>query len=284
MATAAGSKQHATSGTSDRAFVDSNVLDRRVPSGNPPGDAWAPAPSRVPPLGSDVHVWRVDVPRWLPRVPALRRLLAPDERARADRFRSEADTHRLVIGRGVLRLLIGELLHLLPEQLAFTYSASGKPSITGVEFNVAHSGDVILVATHQYRIGVDVERVGRTVDVVAMGRACFTPRERALIHESSATQETFYRLWTRKEAWLKAVGAGLSFPLRRVDVADAAAPAIAPGAAIDGAPPSRIVDLPVEPEYVAACAVSAPDCRLRLWRVEETWRHNHAALATVRDP
>lgn len=245
-------------------------------------DAWSPAPACVPPLGSDVDVWRIDVPRWRPRVPALRRLLAPDERARADRFRGEADAHRLIIGRGVLRLLIGEVLHLHPEQIAFTYSASGKPSITGVEFNVAHSGDVILIAMHQHRIGVDVERVGRTVDVVAMGRACFTARERAVITQSSATQEAFYRLWTRKEAWLKAVGAGLSFPLRRVDVADAAAPVIAPGAAIDGAPPSRIVDLPAEPGYVAACAVSAPECRLRLWRVEETWRHNPASLATVR--
>jgi 4'-phosphopantetheinyl transferase len=235
-------------------------------------DAWSPAPSCLPPIGSDVHVWRIDVAEWRPHVPILRRLLAADERVRADRFRFEADAHRLIIGRGVLRMLIGELLHMLPERVAFTYSDSGKPSIVGVHFNVAHSGELILIATHKYRIGVDVERVDRMVDVVAMSGVCFTAGERALILESAATQEAFFRLWTRKEAWLKAVGSGLSVPLRLVDVADTTAPMIAPGAVIAGTPPSRIIDLPTEPGYVAACAVSGPECRMRLWRVENTWR------------
>ncbi|HLG54323.1 MAG TPA: 4'-phosphopantetheinyl transferase superfamily protein [Vicinamibacterales bacterium] len=175
----------------------------------------------------------------------------------------------------MLRLLMGQLLHMLPQRVAFTYSDSGKPSIVGVHFNVAHSGELILIATHQYRIGVDVERVDRMIDVAAMGSACFTARERAMIIANAATQETIFRLWTRKEAWLKAVGSGLSFPLRHVDVADTTAPVIAPDAVIDGAPPSRIVDLPAEPGYVAACAVSGPEeCRTRLWLVENTWRPN----------
>jgi 4'-phosphopantetheinyl transferase len=228
----------------------------------------------------DAHVWSIDVPRWRSRVPTISRLLAPDERARARRFRFEADADRLIIGRGVLRLLIGELLRISPEQVAFTYSASDKPSVAGVEFNVAHSGDVILIATHHHPIGVDVERIDRIVDVAALGRACFTARERALIGEGGATQEAFFRLWTRKEAWLKAVGAGLSFPLRQIDVADAAVPVIGPGAPIEGPPPLRIVDLPAAPGYVAACAVSGPDCRLHLWRLEETWAgHNSTTVA-----
>ena len=179
-------------------------------------------------------------------------------------------------------MLLGELLHMLPERIAFTYSACGKPSVAGIEFNVAHSGEVILIATHQYRIGIDVEHMARTVDVVGMSGTCLTARERALIVDSPSTQEAFFRLWTRKEAWLKAVGAGLSFPLRRVDVADPAAPLIASGAAVAGVPPSRIVDLPAEVGYVAACAVSGPECGLRLWSVDETWRHSPASLAAVR--
>lgn len=234
-------------------------------------DAWSPAPASLPPHGPDVHVWGIDVSLWRPRVPTLHRLLAPDERARADRFRFEADAFRLIIGRGVLRLLIGEFLHLLPERVAFTYSPSGKPSAAGIEFNVAHSGDVILIATHQCRIGIDVERVNRAVDVALMSRACFTARERALMLEGAATREAFFRLWTRKEAWLKAVGTGLSFPLRGVDVTDGAAPAIAPGAAIVGNPPTRIIDLQAEPGYLAACAISGPDCSMRLWRLGEWW-------------
>jgi 4'-phosphopantetheinyl transferase len=234
-------------------------------------DGWSPSPACVPPLGSDVHVWRIDVPRWRPCVPVLRRLLAVDELARADRFRFEVDAHRLIIGRGVLRLLIGELLHLVPDQVAFTYSASGKPAIAGVEFNLAHSGEVILIAIHQHRIGIDLERLDQVVDVVAVGHACFTAREREVIVDGSADYEAFFRLWTRKEAFLKAVGAGLSCPLRHVDVADAAAPLIEPHAAINGAPPSRIVDLPVA-GYAAACAISGPDCGVRLWCLDNMWR------------
>jgi 4'-phosphopantetheinyl transferase len=233
-------------------------------------DAWAQPSTFLPPHGQEVQVWRIDVPRWRPRVPMLRRLLAPDERERADRFRFEADADRHVIGRGVLRLLIGEFLRLRPEQVSFTYSTNGKPSVGGVEFNVAHSGDVILIATHRLRIGVDVERVGRAVDVVGMSRVCFTPRERALVLQG-ASQEVFFRLWTRKEAWLKAVGTGLSFPLKAIDVADAAMPIITSAAAIDGVPPSEIIDLPVDSGYAAACAISEPGCRIHLWRLEETW-------------
>jgi 4'-phosphopantetheinyl transferase len=247
-----------------------------------PIDAWSPAPASAPRHGRDVQVWRIDLPRWRPHVSTLCRLLAADERARADRFRFEADADRLIIGRGVLRLIIGELLHVGPEHVAFTYSASRKPSVAGVEFNVAHSGDIILIATHQHPIGVDVERVDRMLDVAAMGRACFTARERALIVEGAATREAFFRLWTRKEAWLKAVGAGLSVPPGQVDVADPAVPVVAPGAPIDGARPSRIVDLPADAGYVAACAVSGPECAMHLWRLEETWIHDRAPLATAR--
>ena len=234
-------------------------------------DAWAPAPAVLPPHGPDVHVWRIDVPRWRSRVPTLYRLLAPDETARADRFRFEADAHRLIIGRGVLRLLIGEFLQVRPEHVAFAYSATGKPAVCGIEFNVAHSGDVILLATHRSNIGVDVEHLDRRVDVAALARLCFTRRERALILEGAAIQKAFFRLWTRKEAWLKAIGTGLAFPLRSVDVTDAATPWIAPGTEIPGTPPSRIVDLPAEPGYMAACAISGPDCPIRLWCLEETW-------------
>jgi 4'-phosphopantetheinyl transferase len=242
-------------------------------------DTWLPAPIEVPPLGSDVHVWRIDVPRWRPCVPMLRRLLTPEEQVRADRFRFETDVQSFIVARGILRLLLGDLLHLRPSQVAFTYSPSGKPSTDGIEFNLAHSGEIILIAAHHYDIGVDVEHLDRSVDVVAMSHY-FTARECALIAESSASREAFFRLWTRKEAWLKAVGTGFSFPLNRVDVADAAAPLmIEPDAVIDGVLPLRIVDLPLEIGYVGACAVSVPDCGVRLWCLDETWRNNPALVA-----
>jgi 4'-phosphopantetheinyl transferase len=221
--------------------------------------------------GPEVNLWHIDVPSWRPRVPSLRGLLAPDESARADRFKFEIDADRLVIARGVLRLLMGTFLQLPPERVAFSYSATGKPSVEGLEFNVSHSGAVILIATHRHRIGVDVESVDQTIDVADIGRLCFTERERALLFNSISPTEEFFRLWTRKEAWLKAVGSGLSFPLLDVDVADALAPMVAPSAMVDGALPRRIIDLPVAGDYAGACAISGPDCEVRLWHLQETW-------------
>ena len=213
-----------------------------------------------------MHVWWIDVPRWTSRVPRLRRVLAADERARASRLRFPGDADRFVIGRGVLRLLLAERLGVPPGQVTFAYSANGKPSVPGLEFNVAHSGEVILIATHRCPIGIDVECVDRVIDVAGMGPICFTPRERAL----ATDRDGFLRLWTRKEAWLKAVGTGLSFPLRGIDVTDAAAPKLAPEARVEGAVPSRIVDLPAR-GYVAACALTEADARVHLWNLPETW-------------
>jgi 4'-phosphopantetheinyl transferase len=236
-------------------------------------DSWVAAPAILPQHQGDAQVWWIDVPRWRSHLPMLRRLLARDERARADSFRCQADADRLTVGRGVLRLLLGEFLRIPPEQVPFGYSAAGKPSTVGLEFNVAHSGDVVLIATHSHPVGIDVERVDRVVDIASVSRDCFTARERAFMFERATAQEEFFRLWTRKEAWLKAVGTGLSFPPLDIDVADPAAPVIAPGAAIDGTPPSRIVDLPSSPGYAAACAISGPEChQVRLWRLEQPWR------------
>jgi 4'-phosphopantetheinyl transferase len=235
-----------------------------------PAGAWTSAPSTLPPHGPEVNVWRIDVPSWRPRVPRLRTLLAPDECARADRFKFEIDADRLIISRGVLRLLIGKFLHLPPERVAFSYSATGKPSVDGLEFNVSHSGAVILIVTHDHCIGVDVESLEQTIDV-DVGRLCFTERERALVSNSVSPTREFFRLWTRKEAWVKAVGSGLSFPLLDIDVGDALAPKLASSSMVDRALPSRIIDLPIEGEYAGACALSGPDCDVRLWQLQDTW-------------
>lgn len=236
-----------------------------------PFGAWMTASIARPPQGPEVHVWHLDVPSWSPRVPSLRQLLAPDERARAARFKFGKDADRLIIARGVLRLLIGKFLHLPPERVAFAYSATGKPSVEGLEFNVSHSGAVILIATHRYSVGVDVECVDRTIDVADMARLCFTARERALLLNSVSPSEEFFRLWTRKEAWVKAVGSGLLFPLRDVDVVDAFAPQVTPNSVLDCALPSRIIDLPLEGDCAGACAISGPHCEVRLWRLQDTW-------------
>ncbi len=235
-------------------------------------DVWLTCPPSLPPLGSDAHVCWIEVSRWRSRVFRLRQLLASDERARADRFRFAADADRYVIGRSVLRVLISDVVGMAPERIVFTYSANGKPSVPGLEFNLAHSGDAIVIAIHRSPIGIDLERIDRAVDVAGLGRVCLTAREREVMQPLPLSPEAFFRLWTRKEAWLKAVGAGLSFPLRDVDVSDAAAPTTAPGVVGEGAQPSRIIDLPAGPGYMAACALCDGDAQVRLWHMEKGLR------------
>jgi len=227
-------------------------------------DCWVAWPDPVPRLGSDVHIWWVAAPCWAGRLLQLRRLLARDERARADRFRTAADANRYIVSRSVLRVILSRVVGMRPEDIVFSCSAHGKPSVPGVEFNVAHSGDAIVIALHRSPIGVDVERLDRTLDIAAVSRMCFTDRERRAIGGAPARREAFFRLWTRKEAWLKAVGTGLSFPLREVDVSEAELPAIS-NATVVVRPPSRILDLPAAEGYMAACAVAGPDVRTRLW-------------------
>jgi 4'-phosphopantetheinyl transferase len=165
---------------------------------------------------------------------------------------------------------MGKFLHLSAERVVFSYSATGKPSVEGLEFNVSHSGAVILIATHRHCIGVDVESLDQTIDM-DVGRLCFTERERALLSTSVSPTREFFRLWTRKEAWVKAVGSGLSFPLLDVDVADALTPRVAPSSIVDCALPWRIIDLPLGGDYAGACAIAGPDCDVRLWHLQDTW-------------
>lgn len=231
-------------------------------------DPWVTCPPALPPLGSDLHISWIEVSRWRSRLPGLRRLLASDERARADRFRVPADADRYTIGRSVVRQLVGGVTGVAPGEIIFDYSRNGKPSVPGVHFNVAHAGDAIVIALHQSPIGIDVERLDRPIDVTGLARVCLTDRERAALGPRPVTPEAFFRLWTRKEAWLKAVGVGLSCPLRDVDVSDAAAPIVGPGVVCEDAPPWRIVDLPAPPGYMAACAVADRAARIRLWDLD----------------
>jgi 4'-phosphopantetheinyl transferase len=179
----------------------------------------------------DVHLYRVELALPPGAVRQLETLLSPDELARADRFAHARLRRRFVAGRGQLRLLLARYLHAVPEEIVFAYSPSGKPTLgtapsgpPPLEFNVAHSEDLALMAfTRGRRLGVDVERVREMPDLEEMARRFFAPSELAALLALPAAQQTaaFFRIWTRKEAFLKATGEGLSRPLDSFSVAPA---------------------------------------------------------------
>jgi len=143
------------------------------------------------------------------------------------------DQQRFALARAALRLTLGEALGLAPASLGFDYGAHGKPALAGAAagarlgFNISHSGSVALVGLVQGgEIGVDVEAHRDMTDRDALVRRFFSAAENAAYAAlaESDRQRAFFDGWTRKEAVVKALGRGLSFPLREFDVSLAAAP------------------------------------------------------------
>jgi 4'-phosphopantetheinyl transferase len=153
--------------------------------------------------------------------------LSADERERAARFVLARARNRFLAGRTFLRLLLSRCLGAEPADLRFRYGPSGKPRLVGahgdLEFSLARS-EVLVVCALAPRcggVGVDVERVRPLSEAEALARAAFSPREVARLHSlpEPVRLRAFYEAWTRKEAFLKALGCGLARPLDSFDVA-----------------------------------------------------------------
>jgi 4'-phosphopantetheinyl transferase len=156
------------------------------------------------------------------------RLLSVVERERADRFHFEIDRLRFITARAALRILLGRYLNQLPERLCFSVNSHGKPWMqmsTGqpdLRFNLSHSGNVVVLAfALQAEVGIDVETVREMQDMEAVAKLCLSSAQfRAFcqLPRGDASVRAFYRIWTRKEALIKALGTGLSQTLSDFDV------------------------------------------------------------------
>jgi 4'-phosphopantetheinyl transferase len=225
----------------------------------------------------EVHVWRIGLD-WLPgRIAELEQGLSQDEREKAGRFHFAIDRKRYVVGRGVLRRLLARCLDTRPDELSFDYSRFGKPGLASafaqsqLQFNVSHSGDLVLVGLAVGRaIGIDIERIRTDVAVERIAERFFSPRERAALAtlEPSRQIDCFFACWTRKEAYIKAHGEGLSLPLDGFDVS--LLPAEEPRLLETRPEPAEaqrwvLRELDVGPGYRAALAVEGAAWHLRTW-------------------
>lgn len=229
-------------------------------------------PWRLPPetliLGSDeVHIWRATLDQPISQIESFRHTLAADEQARAERFYFQRDRERFIVARGVLRALLGFYLLSAPECLSFCYSSQGKPALAGesggdtVRFNLSHSHGVALYAVTRGReVGIDFERIRFDLEVEQIAERFFSRREIATLRTLPIDLRTyaFFLCWTRKEAYIKARGEGLSLPLDQFDVS------LVPGepAALLSTHPDphealrwSLQELSPTPGYVAALAV-----------------------------
>jgi 4'-phosphopantetheinyl transferase len=241
-------------------------------------DPWVPAPDDLAPRRDEVHVWRVALDPLSPWVERFEAVLSPVERARAGRYRQARDRARFLVGRGWLRTLLGRYIGDDPGRLEFRYGPQGKPELASpagvspLRFNLAHSQDLALLAVAQGRqVGIDLEAIRPMAGADQIITRFFSPRERAayLSLPEPERLDTFFRAWTRKEAYLKATGMGLAMALDQFDVA------LAPGAParllhVEGRPhePERwaLHDLDPGPGFSATLAVEGSGWRLRCYQ------------------
>ncbi|MEM9538622.1 MAG: 4'-phosphopantetheinyl transferase superfamily protein [Cyanobacteria bacterium P01_E01_bin.42] len=161
-----------------------------------------------------VRVWRCNLKFPPVTVEALEKLLEEEEKTKAGRFHFQEDRDRYILGRGLLRLLLGHHLQRDPQSLQFAYSAKGKPFLPdeAVQFNISHSGDFVLLGMSRDRaIGVDVEQIRPLPDALKLAQRFFCEAEWEKIRSlpSNLTSRAFFTAWTRKEAFLKATGEGI---------------------------------------------------------------------------
>lgn len=212
---------------------------------------------------------------------SLEATLSQDESERAARFHFPADRDRFIIAHGCLRDVLSRYLHCQPLELSFSIGEYGKPALNsdaGIDFNLAHSGDYILIAiAHRRRVGVDVERIRKGISSSAIAQQYFSKVEVAELQELPIEEReiAFFTCWTRKEAYIKAQGMGLTLPLESFDVSLAPnEPAIlrATRPYSDEASRWTLYSLQIDPLYEAAIAVenmpsqaSEPASEYRLW-------------------
>jgi 4'-phosphopantetheinyl transferase len=198
-----------------------------IDAANMPIDEWTHT-SVVDELGPDeTHVWRASLDQPTDMIAKLAPLLSQDERQRAERFHRPADRRRFIAGRGILRRIISAYLALPPGQLRFTYNEYGKPAVSddqndrALNFNLSHSAELILYAvTRKRAVGIDIEYIREDFATLEIAEHFFSKDEVAALKSLPTDQRTagFFNCWSRKEAFIKAKGIGVSYPLDRFTV------------------------------------------------------------------
>lgn len=209
-----------------------------------------------------VQVWLWDLDR-----PGEAALLAPDERARAAAFATDTLRARFIAARSGLRQRLGAHLGLDPARIGFRYNRFGRPELPGgPSFNLSHCGGLAaLVLCPTAAVGVDIEAI-RPIER-AVATRFFAPLELQALEplQGPDWDRAFFRLWTRKEAFLKAVGTGLDTPLSSFDVTADDAPRLLRA---EGQRPGdwALVHLSPAPGLMGALAVEARGAPVELCR------------------
>jgi 4'-phosphopantetheinyl transferase len=174
-------------------------------------------------LSSDeIHLYHFAFKELEANINEYESYLSESEKQRAARFHFEIDQNNFKIGRAVLRKILAGYIDRSPADLNFQYSEKGKPllSDTHLQFNLSHTKEAFLIGCSQTQaIGVDIELISRNIDVIALSREIMSAAEKDyfLSQPAARQKEIFFRVWTRKEAFVKALGIGIGTNLKNIN-------------------------------------------------------------------
>jgi len=227
----------------------------------------------------ELHVWLASIEIASQQLSELERTLSADEIARAGKFYFERDRRSFIGWRGILRTILATYLETKPSALRFLYNEFGKPHLEGsaearnLSFNLSHSGVLVVVAVAIDRdVGVDVEFIDDSVPSAEVANRFFSTNEIATLEAlpQSLRLAGFFNCWTRKEAYIKARGMGLSIPLDSFDVSSipGETAALVPTENSSGVSNWKIEDLRIDSRYAAAIAASGCDWKVARWNCQ----------------
>lgn len=228
--------------------------------------------------GNEVHIWLIPFDKIINRISFFEDLLSQNELSRAGKFHFEMDRSKFIVGRGILRLILSKYSGILPSQIKFIYNEFEKPSLEKgqnsmfLEFNTSHSASFVIVGlTIIAKIGIDIEILDRKSDLLELAKRYFAEAEfiNLISLPKDLMIEGFYNCWTRKEAFIKAIGNGLSHPLDTFEVT------LTPDEetrflkiAGENVEEWSLINIEPHSEYVGAIAVNRKSNEVKCWYLD----------------
>ena len=238
---------------------------------------WQPTPDDLTLSTGHVDIWKCCVKLGDDQIGELSSLLSTEEKARAQRLKIAEKQNQFIIARGRLRQNLGKYLNLDQHAFKFEYAVHGKPYMEErwqgheISFNVSHSHNFILIAMSlDHQLGIDIEKIQHGKDHTALARRFFSKREQAeltVLPEEIKTR-AFYSCWARKEAFVKAVGDGITYGLDTFDVSvhpDETKPLINIHTNSGEDITWSVFNIPMDEDYMAALAVTDNTVSVRCW-------------------
>jgi len=244
-------------------------------------DVWQQAPFDLKLSHDHIDVWRTRLNLPKNEIAKYHALLSTDEVKRANRYKVKHKRCEYIVTRGLLRTILGQTLGRDSKSFVFEYAKHDKPFLpietsgTPVSFNVSHSHNQALIAvTLDRTIGIDIEYIRHDVEFKKLAKRFFSDQEYQQLdaYDETKLSAAFFACWTRKEAFVKALGDGIAFGLSEFSVSvDPEDDEIPLSTHLDQAQASKwiLMNIKTDEDYIAALAVDKYNLKIRCWDQEQ---------------